>query len=257
MKIINSYLYFLLFSACLSIILTISACCTCKDLDKNRMSEALTSAQEALKSAQHANDLHELNNLMSMHVWYHSALLNDVDMEKNWSKRDDIVFAQNFGCYIGPESIKAYYGQTYTRESTKGTYMWHPTTTSVIEVAGDRKTAKGVWYTPAGIIGAFKDEPVNFNWMFEKYGVDFVMEDGKWKIWHMHIYTDIAWAIGAKIRSTGGGIDFTDLSKIREPDKAEENYKQLSPATEMTLVPRPPEPYETWEETWSYVDPGE
>ena len=229
---------------------TISGCYTCKD-------QYYTQATEALKLAQRANDIHELNNLMSMHVWYHAALLNDVDIEKNWSKRSDIVFAQNFGYYIGPKSIKASYGKTVTRDSTKGTYMWHPTTSSIIEVAGDRKTAKGVWYTPAGIVGAFKDEPVSFNWMFEKYGVDFVMEDGKWKIWHMHIYTDIAWAIGGKIRSSGGGVDFTDLSNTAVPDKIEDNYKQLSPSTEMVMVPRPPEPYETWADTWSYVDPGE
>jgi hypothetical protein len=234
----------------------LSGCCTCNDFNL-KVTEALKSAQEALKSAQHANDIHELNNLMSMHVWYHAALLNDVDVEKNWSKRGDIVFAQNFGHYVGPDSIKAYYGQTYTRESTKGVYMWHPTTSSIIEVAGDRNTAKGVWYTPAGIVGSFKDEPVNFNWMFEKYGVDFVMENGRWKIWHMHIYTDLAWAVGGKIRSSGGGIDFTDISKIRTPDKTEDNYKQLSPATEMVLVPRPPEPYQTWSDTWSYVDTGE
>ena len=235
---------------------TLTGCCTCKDLYNTQITEGLKSAQEAQKSAQRANDLQELNNLMSLHVWYHAALLNDVDMEKNWSKKSDIVFAQNFGYYIGPVSIKAYYGQTYARESTKGTYMWHATTSSVIEVAGDRKTAKGVWYSP-GIVGTFKDEPVNFNWMFEKFGVDFIMEDGKWKIWHMHIYTDTAWPVGGKIRSSGGGVDFTDLSKIRTPDKAEENYKQLSPTTEMSLVPRPPEPYRTWSDTWSYVDPGE
>jgi len=248
--------YLIILSACLLIGVTISGCCTCKDQYNNRMTEALKSAQEALKSAQHANDMHELNNLMSMHVWYHAALLNDVDIENNWSRRNDIVFAQNFGYYIGPESIKAYYGTTVTRESTQGVYMWHATTSSVIEVAGDRKTAKGVWYSP-GIVGAFGDGPVDFMWLFEKFGVDFVMEDGKWKIWHMHIYTDTAWAVGGKIRSSGGGIDFSDISKIRTPDNAEENYRQLSPTTEMVLVPRPPEPYQTWADTWSYVDPGE
>lgn len=211
---------------------------------------------EAMTSAKRANDIHELNNLMSMHVWYHAALLNDLDIEKNWSKRDDIVWAQNFGYYFGPESIKEYYGQTYTRESTMGTYMWHAATSSIIEVAGDRKTAKGVWYSP-GVVGAFEDGPVDFMWMFEKFGVDFIMEDGRWKIWHMHIYTDAAWPVGDKIRSSGGGIDFTDLSNTRAPDKAQENYKQLSPTTKMLLVPRPPEPYQTWADTWSYVDPGE
>ena len=25
-------------------------------------------------------------------------------------------------------------------------------------------------------------------WCYEKYGVDFIREDGAWKIWHMHVF---------------------------------------------------------------------
>jgi len=226
--------------------------------------------------AQLAVDLHEISNLMNLHAWYHAASMNDVELEEIWSKRDDIVWAQNSGYWIGPESIKEYYGMTVSRESTKGSFVWHTITTPVVEVAADGKTAKGVWYTP-GIVGSFKGEEGDFNWMFEKYGVDFIREDGVWKVWHMHVYTDTAWPVGGKITAGGGmggpppGDDqappqqgetvgseaATMPMPMKGPDKSEVNYKELSPTTEIVLVPRPPVPYKTWSETWSYVDPGE
>lgn len=232
-------------------------------------------AIEALKLAQRANDLHELNNLMSLHSWYHAAMMNDVEIEKIWSKKDDICWSQNSGYWVGPESIKKYYGVTEDRNKTIGQFAWHTITSSVVEVAGDRQTAKGVWYTP-GIVGGFKDGKGNFSWMFEKYGVDFVFEDGKWKVWHMHVYTDTAWPVGGAI-TAGGGMgemmgsesaaatgekkapeaskDVTGMG--RAPDIAKKNYIETSPTTEVMLVPRPPEPYQTWSDTWSYTDPNE
>jgi len=229
-------------------------------------------AVEALKLAQRANDLHELNNLMSLHSWYHAAMMNDVELEKIWSKRDDICWAQNSGYWIGPESIKNYYGVQEDRKNTIGQFAWHTITSSVVEVAGDRQTAKGVWYTP-GIVGGFKDDKGNFMWMFEKYGVDFVFEDGKWKVWHMHVYTDTAWPLGGTIASGAGpteimgtestavtGSDSSSAMAIgmkRPPDISKKNYFEVSPTTEVMLVPRPPEPYQTWSDTWSYTDPNE
>jgi hypothetical protein len=240
-----------------------------------------TQALEALKLAQRANDLQQLNNLMSLHAWYHAASMNDVELEKIWAKRDDIVWAQNSGYWVGQKSIKEYYGPTVARDKTKGSFVWHTITTPVVEVAGDRQTAKGVWYTP-GVVGSFKDSKGDFNWMFEKYGVDFVMENGEWKIWHMHVYTDTAWPVGGAITARqggpggapaqGGGQGAAPAAKaeksgkeagsaptgqMKAPDKAVQNYKELSPDTEIVLVPKPPVPYKTWNETWSYVADGE
>jgi len=233
---------------------------------------SMATGKSADELAQLAVDLHEINNLMSLHAWYHAASMNDVELDEIWSKRDDIVWAQNSGYWIGPKSIRAYYGPKVSRESTKGSFVWHTITTPVIEVAADRQTAKGVWYTP-GVVGGFES---GFNWMFEKYGVDFILEDGVWKVWHMHVYTDTAWPLGGKITAGGGGpapggaptpaaeavgsegdAGGGMQMPMNGPDKAEQNYKELSPETEIVLVPKPPVPYKTWSETWSYVDPGE
>jgi hypothetical protein len=65
----------------------------------------------------------------------------------------------------------------------------HTQETPVIEVAGDGKTAKGIWYSIGLAVRGSVDEngntSVGTGWMWEKYGVDFIKEDGGWKIWHL------------------------------------------------------------------------
>jgi hypothetical protein len=257
--------------ACLLVFITVTMGSARDSMSKNMTDKEL---------AQLAVDIHEINNLMNLHAWYHAAFMNDVELDEIWSKKDDIVWAQNMGYWIGPKTIKAYYGRKVDRASTKGSFVWHTITTPVVEVARDRQTAKGVWYTP-GIVGEFKG---GFQWMFEKYGVDFVRENGVWKIWHMHVYTDTAWAQGGKIEAREGGPggpgappsgqgDAAKSEKVGQEAQGQDSqmaapnvaptrtpktpYQELSPTTEIKLIPRPPVPYKTWSETWSYVDEGE
>jgi hypothetical protein len=226
--------------------------------------------KEEMARLQKALDIAEIQNLMSLHAWYHAVSMNDVELEKIWSKRDDIVWGQNSGYWVGRDAIVEYYGRHVERKDTKGMFVWHTITTPVIEVAGDRKTAKGVWYTP-GVVGGFDIN--SFNWMFERYGVDFVFEDGAWKVWHMVVYTDAAWPLNGTISAdgmafgppppasdegTGGETIGAEAAKAPapggKPTVQKVIYKGVSPTTEQVLVPRPPEPYETWEDTWSYVE---
>jgi hypothetical protein len=68
-------------------------------------------------------------------------------------------------------------------------YVMHTQETPVIEVAGDGKTAKGIWYSIGlavrGEVNEDGSTSVGTGWMWEKYAVDFIKEDGEWKIWHL------------------------------------------------------------------------
>lgn len=121
----------------------------------------------------------------------------------------------------------------------------------VIEVAGDGKTAKGVWIG-LGLL-CMKDretgEPIGA-WEWDKYGVDFVKEDSIWKIWHFHIYRLIhGWGVDEKwaeqFSKPEGGMGL----KMDGPAVDDNPYH---PDTVQRLVPKPPEPYETWEDTTMY-----
>jgi hypothetical protein len=57
----------------------------------------------------------------------------------------------------------------------------HTLTTSVIEIAGDRKTAKGVWNSPGHETMPIGERPIA-HWCWNRYGVDFILENSEWKL---------------------------------------------------------------------------
>jgi hypothetical protein len=253
---------------------------------------------DAAKAAVRANDIADCNNLMGLHVWYHASFLNSIEVEKCWVKTPEYKktasWAQNARYWIGMDNIKAYYGAVTPYEQTKGGFQFHVTTTGVVEVAEDRKTAKGVWYTP-GAIGMGG----SVQGMWERYGIDFVNENGVWKIWHLHVYTDFSYSLkagsgnggmggpggggapagvaptgapptGAPGAQSGQAEKFGTESKQVAPGggggqgpnvaaqaTAEVGYTELGDNSHADLIPRPPEPYKTFSDTWSYGDPDE
>jgi hypothetical protein len=127
----------------------------------------------------------------------------------------------------------------------------------VIEVADDLKTAKGMWYAPT-IATEFHpgdDIPSGHNvWL--KFAVDFIMEDGKWKIWHYHILPSFNTVVGKSW--VEGSLAMEDMLKSMPPDAMP---PALGPVTAYHAYsvheppandPRPPEPYRTFDETFSY-----
>lgn len=246
-------------------------------------------SQEAQQAALRANDIADCNNLMGLHVWYHSAFLNDVELEKLWvttpENQATAVWAQNANYWIGMDNIKAYYGPAYPHENTMSQFQFHTTTSGIVEIADDRQTAKGVWYTP-GIIGRYQ----GLQALWERYGIDFIMENGEWKIWHLHVYTDFGYGVTqgsgggpgapAPEPAAGPGAGGPPAGDQGAPEQAERfgpeaggppgggpmaasqatadvPYRELGPDTYPDLIPRPPEPYTTFSETWSYGDPNE
>jgi hypothetical protein len=150
-------------------------------------------------------------------------------------------------------------------------------TTPVIEIAGDGKTAKGLWYSPGvNMVGSVMEEgktSMRGEWRMTKYGVDFVKEDTGWKIWHISICLDnapLGWSYkneqavyeppektdsiahdGSAHSGKAEGHPSSATSGISlkpNPDP----YKTWSPARAQKIKPRLPEPYYTFNETFSY-----
>ena len=112
-----------------------------------------------------------------------------------WSKRDDVTLMFNDGAYTGAASVKAYYDACHDRNALVaklmqkrfpdvlggksddeiygvGPFKVKPMACPVIEVAGDGKTAKGLWFCQ----GAYNDVetcgPVA-HWTWGYFAVDF------------------------------------------------------------------------------------
>lgn len=67
----------------------------------------------------------------------------------------------------------------------KGALRMHAMLTPVIEIAADGKTAMGIWDSFGPQANSIDAQT---SWLWLKYGVDFVKEDGVWKIWHLQVF---------------------------------------------------------------------
>ncbi len=176
------------------------------------------SVDEVYTMARKALDQQEIQNIMSWHVMYHCYGLHREEMETIWvnepENRATASFGQNQGFYVGYDAIWEAYVEghdTNWLSSAKsycesngidisgmtdeeiiekyggvGQLLLHVTTTAIIEVAEDGQTAKCFWYSP----GMIAETGQSANTIWEAYGVDFVKEDGQWKMWHLHMFTD-------------------------------------------------------------------
>lgn len=183
-------------------------------------------------SAQRALDIQAVENLMSRHVLYHCYGEHRAEMEEIWvqepANQATASFGQNQGYYVGYDAIWEAYVEGHdsswletakaqaeklgidisdmTDEEILETYggmgqlLLHVTTTAIIEVAEDGQTAKGYWYSP----GMIAESGQSANTIWEAYGADFIKENGEWKLWHLHMYTDFMCAFGDTFTSTSG-----------------------------------------------------
>lgn len=110
----------------------------------------------------------------------------------------------------------------------------------VIEVAADRKTAKGLWLLPGTqtFCPGDQEAPRGY-WVWTKLAVDFLLEDGRWRLWHL-------WSVPCMAAPAGGSwTDFEtggDLT-MSNPYSIHGTYPH---------PPAPPKPYATFSETFSY-----
>jgi hypothetical protein len=171
----------------------------------------------ALKDAMRSTDYMDIQNTFAKHCYYYAAQEQWLELETVWSKeRDDISYGHNNGYYLGRESVENYYGQKNEdrRKQTLemmsritpgvenaeenegiGDLVMHTLTTPIIEVATDRETAQGVWMSVGLASRVGQDGKPQYVEFWERFAVDFVREDGQWKIWHFQIHSDVMFSI--------------------------------------------------------------
>jgi hypothetical protein len=233
-----------------------------------------------------ARDVLDIQNLMSRRAFYHSVGQNENEL-KLWAQKSPVRWAQNQGCWVGMAAIRDYYETTnyamqraglankakanpkiandFGKNRFIGESIFHLLTTPIIEIARDGKTAKGMWYTPGVILtgDGNKSEAMD---IWERYGVDFIREDGQWRFLHVQVNTDFAKPMGAPFPEQkesaaamgsegapapgpgGGGI------KIPGPTTPKKLYQEFSQTRVPTLTPALPEPYDTLGKTFEYAD---
>ena len=256
------------------------------------------SLEEVAALAQRAMDVQAVENIMNRHVLYHCYGEHKAEMEEIWVQEYEnqmtASFGQNQGFMVGYGSIwdgyvtghdeswltsaKRYCANNdidvsgWTDEQILEVYggvgqlLLHVTTTAIIEIAEDGQTAKGYWYSP----GMIAESGQSGNTIWEAYGVDFVKENGEWKMWHLHMFTDFMGSFYLTLGGKGGSAntsvaptaaaaetadssaqgDMTEVDEfLRHDYLSSPQYSEFSShrlRSEMEVVPIPT-PYEKWD----------
>lgn len=254
---------------------------------------AAPDAESVQKKIQRARDYQECHRIWSIHSWTDAAGYNRKQVMETYAiNQPDVAFIQGNAMWVGYETIRAAYcdwdeasAQDSVREMREAhpeiPFWWrykylgwqkaHCNATPIIYIAGDRKTAKAAYESPG-------------YGMWERFYIDYIMEDGFWKIWHMNILMAMSTRDGQSW-ATGGGM-FGPPSEAEESDEGgpgsmaagqygagdrpgDDAYGLLPPRTKeelrsdtyrqdnlsgakTPLHPRLPEPYYTFSETHSY-----
>jgi len=224
---------------------------------------------ERLKAA------HEIQNVMSRYVYMHTAGLHRESVSLFTANQPDAKIEMMWGIYEGKDAAYRCYTVDHLNlegegEKRRGRMQIHALTTPLIEVAGDGKTVKGAWIAPGHETAAGKGKALA-SWAWCKYGADFIKEDGKWKIWHLRVYgifmtafdkpwTEVTGPIGSHdeftelmpgVKLVPGAPPVFEFSVDRPPSSGGWEYRTdaLYPYDQ----PLPPQPYETWDDSMSYV----
>jgi hypothetical protein len=191
-----------------------------------------------------------------------------------WAKNQPDIRSEiaNWGVYEGQQGIKNLYIGIHHLDTEGVTGAnYRPGfcevdigTSHIIEVARDGKTAR-MWYVSPGV--------VSVGWHWWKLLVDFIKEDGIWKMWHYHVFgifgTDYktSWATGKRPFL----LDVAPLERGKNNDLKPEMVPpplppNLNPTRNTTHpvwwyrrdavadpVPIPPQPYEAWDPSMAGV----
>lgn len=225
-------------------------------------------------------DQRAIKNLMGKYA--NIVLLNREEevFSRFWSGNEPTL-AFNDGVYRGVEAVKAYYdacrgrnalvasvlqkkfperlgGMTEEEIYGIGPFKVMPMYCPIIEMAGDGKTAKGLWYCQGAKNDVESCGP-RARWTLGWFAVDFIREDDGWKIWHMQYVNDVDCTCGqswGKEPVVYPDIpEFAPLKDFAYPPYTEQKTVRVyyTPDRPVTEAPAIPEPYDTFAETFSYA----
>jgi hypothetical protein len=226
----------------------------------------------------------EVENVKALHAYYHGRADATSEWGKIWSRSEDTSWAHAFGRMRGNDQVWHGSVSHYDAMAMENWLeMWkkypevggkdprplmeasvHTLVTDVIEVAEDGKTARGCFITPGVIHSRLTPEGKRYcHVLWERYGSDFICEDGQWKYLHEHVCPDIMghmdfsnWAADEYARITAPVVEdampptLGENPPVADPGPMHAPYSVLEHPR--TTVPWP-EPYKTMDDDNSYT----
>jgi hypothetical protein len=135
--------------------------------------------KELYAKVKHLEDLEEIKKLQRKYQYYlfkqdNEKIVNNCFAQKTPGVRME---ASDSGVFKGMAGIRRFFiDSAADLREMPGFFTMHMAVGPVIEIARDGKTAQSIWFSP-GCAGN--------KWIWGVYMIDYVKEDGEWRIWHL------------------------------------------------------------------------
>ena len=208
-------------------------------------------------------DIEEIKKVANKRVYYMINEWRQQELQDLWvtdpAYQATASFGKNTGYYVGMDNIRSYYVTKHAADlgDGVGTMNAHPISTGLVELAGDGKTAKGLWYSIGQDTYPNGDGTAKALWNTGKVAIDFVKEGDAWKIWHIVEANDIVSEAGT---AYGDGPVYLDYET--DPVAVEFGTPTIPMITHDATFnwwdnyPPMPRPYEHWSDDISYGPEG-
>lgn len=158
-------------------------CCALAGCTRTTESDVTPAEIQALvKRVQYLEDVTAIQKLQAAYV--HRLFTQRFEaIPAMYSRSPDVrVEFSDSGVFQGPESVTRLYNAFGRTRDVPGFFILHMAVNPYIEIAADGRSARSHWLSPGA-----SNSPSASSWIWGPYYVDYVKEDGEWKILHSNL----------------------------------------------------------------------
>lgn len=215
----------------------------CMGSDGGSSADTAALVERLAARVERLEDVAAIRRLQSKYA--HLLFTQDYDriFDECYAQQTDDVSLEfsDSGVYRGADKVREVYAAFEVTKTIPGFFIMHMTVNPYIEVAADGASARSHWLSP-GATGS----NTSAGWVFGPYYIDYVKEDGEWRIQHSNLAPvfrnayDVSWADATDNGTVRGVLDV-------EPDAPPTQYEPYHEVKRTTNIfadyPDLPEPY--------------
>ena len=206
-------------------------------------SDPARAIQALLARVQRLEDQLEIQKVQSKYAHYLFTQQFERIVDECFARRvpDVSVEFSDSGVYRGADSIRALYQAFMATKNIPGFFILHMTVNPYTEIAANGLSARSHWLSPGAAGSA-----TSSTWIWGPYYVDYVKEDGLWRIAHSNLAPlfrnryEVSWSEAKDHGSVRGPL----AVKADEPSTLYRPYNEVKDERDIFKHhPRLPEPY--------------
>lgn len=169
-------------------------------------------------------EMDRIKDLVSRKIFYYNSGLRAEELRDFWVQKPEncqrASLGSHWGFYSGMDEIERYYVHYHAKRMENrlrgyaktpnripediyyGCAIFRTVSTPVIYIAEDGKTAQGMWLLSGQETYGLSEHDAEASAIYGRAGVDLILEDGDWKIWHWYDCYDMVNHVGEKTTDT-------------------------------------------------------